>query len=133
MPLPAATAVRSRFRGSLGTDLLDSIELPPSRRRAPVRLSPRRESMAPPDDPKDAASALRVTDRRRFTETGDMRDGDDAPEAAPATPTPRGSFETDARAEPGPAKAAAPRAETATGPRPAGGPGPQPTSDEAAR
>lgn len=46
--------------------------------------------MRPGDDPQDAAKELRVTDRRRFTADGDIRDGEaEAPEpAAPAAPAP---------------------------------------------
>jgi len=41
--------------------------------------------MRPGDDPQeDAAQELRVTDRRRFTSTGDMRDESDGADVAPS-------------------------------------------------
>src|SRR5690349_13034854 len=45
--------------------------------------------MRPGDDPQDPAHELRVTDKRRFTATGDIREESDAePQAATPEPEP---------------------------------------------
>ena len=45
--------------------------------------------MCPGDDPQDPSNELRVTDKRRFTSTGDMREESEAAETPAASEPPR--------------------------------------------
>ncbi len=91
--------------------------------------------MRPSDDHQDAASELRVTDKRRFTVDGDIRDeaagasepaeSQPAPPASPASAAPTGSSS--------PATDGAPRIGGEGAAPPAAGEGAAPSGGEAAR